>query len=79
MIKPKLIVGIALIVLSVILLGLILISVGGNMAHSGPISGKITSYQPPFYGHGLWMVVSIILGAASFLGGILLVSVSRKS
>ena len=77
--KPKLIVGVALIVLSVILLGLVIVSVGANMAHSGPIAGKINSYKPPFYGHGLWMVVCIILSGASFLGGLVLVSVSRKN
>ena len=76
--KQKLIVGIALIVLSVILLGLVIVSVGANMAHSGPIAGKINSYKPPFYGHGLWMVVFIILSGASFLGGLVLVAAGRK-
>ena len=76
--KPKLIVGIALIVLSVILLGLVIVSVGMNMAHSGPIAGKINSYKPPFYGHGLWMVAFILLSAAFFLSGLVLVSAGRK-
>ena len=74
----KRIIGITLIILSIILLGLVISSVGANMAHSGPTAGKITSYHPPFYGHGLWMVIFIIAGGLSFLGGLFLVALGRR-
>ncbi len=76
--NAKKVVGIALILLAVVLIGLVISSVGANMAHEGPVAGKITSYKPPFYSHGLWMVVFIALGGLSFLGGLMLTVVGIR-
>ena len=74
----KRVIGIALILLSVVLMGLVISSVGANMAHSGPIAGKITSYRQPFYGHGVWMVVFIAGSFLSFLRGVFLVVLGKR-
>lgn len=74
----KRIIGIALITLSAVLLVLVISSVGANMAHYGAAAGKITSYRQPFYGHGIWMVVLIIAGGLSFLGGLFLVVLGKR-
>lgn len=74
----KRIIGITLIVLSIVLLVLVISSVGANMAHSGPAAGKITSYRQPFYGHGIWMVVFIIVSGLSFLSGLFLVVLGKR-
>ena len=76
--NAKKVVGIALILLAVVLIGLVISSVGVNMAHEGPMAGKITTYKPPFYSHGLWMVVFIALGGLAFLGGLLLTVVGIR-
>ena len=74
----KRIIGIALILLSIVMLGLVISSVGADMAHSGPVAGKVTSYRPPIYGRGLWKVIFIIAGGLSFLGGQFRVILGKK-
>ena len=76
--NAKKIVGIALILLAVVLIGIVLFSVGINMAHEGPVAGKIVSYKPSFHDHGLLMVVLIVAGALSFLSGLLLYFIGHR-
>lgn len=76
--NKKKVVGIALILLAVVLLGTVILSVWANMAHEGPVAGKIVSYKPPFYGHGLLMVALIGAGSLSFLVGVVLLSIGIR-
>jgi hypothetical protein len=69
--------GILLLVLGIVLLGLVAVSVTLNMAQTGPWAYKITTYRPPFYAHGLWMVLFIAFGVSSLLGGSLMLAFSR--
>ena len=65
-------------VLAVLLLAAAIFQVAVNMDHTGPISGKINSYHPPFPSHGLWVVVSGVLSAVTFLGGAAMVAFGRS-
>lgn len=76
--NAKKVIGIVLILLAVALIGLVIFSVWANMAHEGPVAGKIVSYKPPFYGHGLWMVIFIGVGGLSFLGGLMLFVIGQR-
>ena len=69
--------GILLLVLGIVFLGLVAVSVTLNMAQTGPWAYKIATYRPPIYAHGLWMVLFIVLGASSLLGGSLMLAFSR--
>ena len=65
----KMKIGISLMALAIVLLAVVIIMVQTNLAASGPWSGKITTYKPPFENHGL-LTVLIGMGAAiSFLSG----------
>jgi hypothetical protein len=72
------IIGIVLMVLAVLLLAAAIFQVAVNMDHTGPIAGKINSYRPPFPSHGLWVVVSGVLSAVTFLGGAAMVAFGRS-
>lgn len=72
------IIGVCLIVLSVILMVFAIYQVHVNMAHVGPIAGKISSYLPPFPNHGLYVVIAGAASVVSFLGGALLCVLGRS-
>ena len=72
------IIGICLIVLSVILMVFAIYQVHVNMAHVGPIAGKISSYRPPFREHGLWVVGTGLASVVSFLSGALLCVIGKS-
>ena len=72
------IIGIVLMVLAVLLLASAIFQVAVNMAHTGPIAGKINSYHPPFPSHGLWVVISGVVSAVTFLGGAAMVAFGRS-
>jgi hypothetical protein len=72
------IIGICLIVLSVILMVFAIYQVHVNMAHVGPIAGKISSYRAPFREHGLLVVGTGIASVVSFLSGALLCAIGKS-
>ena len=74
----KKILGVALVLIAVGMMVFVILSVGANMAKTGPMVGKINSYKPPYQNHGLFMVITGIGSVVVFLGGIALVSVGRK-
>ncbi len=74
----KRITGLIMVAVSVICTVLVILGVYNNIAHSGPMAGKITTYQPPFYAHGLYIIILGIAGAVCFLSGILVLADSRK-
>ena len=74
----KKIIGIVLVLISIGLLVFTILSVGANMAKTGPMVGKINSYKPPFRNHGLLMAATGISSVFVFLGGIVLISAGRK-
>ena len=74
----KKILGVALVIIALGMLVFVILSVGANMAKTGPLVGKINTYKPPFQNHGLLMVITGIASVVVFLGGIALVSVGRK-
>lgn len=76
--SAKKILGIVLVVIAVGLLVFTILSVGANMAKTGPMVGKINSYKPPFRNHGLLMAATGIASVIIFLGGIVLISAGRK-
>ena len=76
--KGKMILGIVLVVLAAALLVTAVVSVAENMAHSGPIAGKINSYKPPFPGHGLLVIAAGVAAAVSLLGGIVLIRLGQQ-
>ena len=65
--------GIILIVIAVILFAIVITSVAANLPQDGQWKGVITQYHPPFYGHGLLMILIGIVAAVLFLIGIILV------
>ena len=71
-------VAIILIAISVILMGIVIVSVGANLPQEGQWKGVITQYKPPFYGHGLLMVLLGIASAISFLVGIILLVLDKR-
>ena len=72
------IIGICLMVLSVILMVVAIYQIHVNMAHVGPIAGKISSYKPPFRDHGLWVVGAGLASLVSFLSGALLCVIGKS-
>ena len=70
--------GIILIAVAAVLLGAVIISVGANLPQEGQWQGVITQYHPPFYGHGLLMILLGIAAAVSFLSGIILIVLDKK-
>ena len=70
--------GLILIAISIACLVFVILGIHNNIAHSGPAAGKITSYVPPFYAHGLLMIGLGIAGAVCLLTGLALVSTGRK-
>ena len=72
------IIGIIFMVLGVLLLSGAVYQVYVNMAHVGPIAGKISSYRPPFPNHGLYVVIAGAASVVSFLGGALLCVLGRS-
>ncbi len=62
-------IGISLMVLAIVLLAVVIVMVQSNLASSGPWSGKIATYKPPFENHGLLTVLIGIGAAVSFLSG----------
>lgn len=72
------IIGIILMVLGVLLLSGAVYQVYMNMAHVGPVAGKISSYVPPFPNHGLYVVIAGAASVISFLGGALLCVLGRS-
>ena len=73
----KRLIGIVLLALGLLLLAFVIVSVTLNMDQTGPWAYRITTYRPPFYAHGLWMVLCIICSGFSLLGGGLLLALSR--
>ncbi len=65
-------VGLILIAIALILLIIVIMSVGANLPQDGQWKGKITQYHPPFYAHGLLMILLGIVAAVAFLVGIIL-------
>ena len=76
--RVKKAVGLIMIVISIVCFAAVILGVYNNIAHSGPIAGKISSYQPPFYAHGLFLIFAGIVGVLCFLGGIVLVASARR-
>ena len=74
----KKILGVALVIIALAMLVFVILSVGANMAQTGPLVGKINTYKPPYQNHGLFMVITGIASVVVFLGGIVLVSAGRK-
>ena len=74
----KKILGVALVLIAVGMMVFVILSVGANMAKTGPLVGKINTYKPPYQNHGLFMVITGIASVVVFLGGIALMSVGRK-
>lgn len=72
------IIGIGLMVLGAILMAVAIYQVHVNMAHVGPIAGKISSYRAPFRDHGLWVVGAGIASVVSFLSGALLCAIGKS-
>lgn len=72
------ILGIVLMVLGVLLLSGAVYQVYVNMAHVGPVAGKISSYLPPFPNHGLYVVIAGAASVVSFLGGALMCALGRS-
>ena len=73
----KRLIGIVLLAMGLVLLTLVIVSVTVNMDQTGPWAYRITTYRPPFYAHGLWMVLCVIGSGFSLLGGALLLALSR--
>jgi len=71
-------IGIVLMVLGLLLLAAAIFQVYANMAHVGPIAGKISSYQPPFRNHGLWVVIAGAASVVSILGGALMCALGKS-
>ncbi len=67
--NSKIKIGISLMVLAIVLFTVVIVMVQSNLASSGPWSGKITTYKPPFETHGLLTVLIGIGAAVSFLSG----------
>ena len=74
----KRIAGLVLIALSIACLVFVVLGIHNNIAHTGAAAGKITSYKPPFYGHGLLIIGIGVAGAVLFLTGIAMVGTSKK-
>ena len=72
------IIGIIFMVLGVLLLSGAVYQVYVNMAHVGPVAGKISSYVPPFPNHGLYVVIAGAASVVSFLGGALMCVLGRS-
>ena len=71
-------VGIILIVIAAVLLVAVIVSVGASLPRDGQWKGAITQYKPPFYGHGLLMILLGIAAAVSFLTGAVLIVMDKK-
>ena len=71
-------IAIVLIIVAVILLAFVIFSVAACLPQDGPWTGVITQYHPPFYGHGLLMILVGIAAAISFLIGIILLVLDRR-
>ena len=76
--NSKIITGISLMVLGIVLLAAVVIMVQTNLAASGPLAGKITTYKPPFENHGLLTVLIGVCAAVSFLAGMILAALGKK-
>ena len=72
------IIGIIFMVLGVLLLSGAVYQVYVNMAHVGPVAGKISSYVPPSPSHGLYVVIAGAASVVSFLGGALMCALGRS-
>ncbi|MBQ6233061.1 MAG: hypothetical protein IJJ80_06085 [Clostridia bacterium] len=71
-------IAIVLIIAAVILLAFVIFSVAACLPQDGPWIGVITQYHPPFYGHGLLMILAGIAAAILFLIGIILLVLDRR-
>ena len=71
-------IGIILVALAAVLLAIVIISVGANLPQEGQWQGVITQYKPPFYAHGLLMILLGIVAAISFLVGIILIVLDKR-
>ena len=71
-------IGIVLIVLAFALLAAVIISIGASLPQDGQWKGVITQYHPPFYGHGLLMILLGIAAAVSFLAGSILIVMDKR-
>ena len=65
--------GIIMVLIAVILFAIVITSVAANLPQDGQWKGVITQYHPPFYGHGLLMILIGIVAAILFLIGIILI------
>lgn len=74
----KKILGIALMIFGVLLLAAAFYQIYANMAHVGPIAGKISSYRPPFPNHGVWVLIAGVVSVVSFLGGALICALNKS-
>ena len=75
--EKKKIVGWVLIVIAVVCLVFLVLGIHENIAHTTTrtaVAGKITTYKPPFYAHGLLMIIIGVVSVGSFLGGVLLLA-----
>ena len=75
--EKKKIVGWILIVFAIVCLVFLVLGIHENIAHTSTrtaAAGKITTYKPPFYAHGLLMIIMGVVSVGSFLGGILLLA-----
>ena len=78
MISWKKTIGIVLIAVSVLCIVLVVLGIYNNIAHSGPVAGKIVSYVPPFYGHGLVIIGLGVAGVICLLAGVVLIGTADK-
>ena len=65
-------------VLGLFFLGAAVYQVYVNMAHVGPIAGKISSYLAPFPNHGLLVVIAGVASVLTFLIGALMCALGKS-
>ena len=74
----KRVLGTILVIVSAALLVGAILSIYFNMAHTGPMAGKLNTYTEPFKYHIVLVFAMFIASVISFLFGVVLIRLGQK-
>ena len=79
--KVKLIIGAALLLLSIALMVYVIVSVSANIPEAGYDTGmvQLVNYRPPYQNAGLVMVLLGILSVICFITGLVMTAVGIRT